>query len=78
MASKKQAINKAWLRKFADGKLPQVLKSLREKNPPSVADFVRLVELEWQRNPVKPTPRQVIWVDNIDDAPDFAPPRVLN
>ena len=83
MASKKRAresaiaqpvVNKEWLDRFSERKLPQVLQSVRDKKPTAVADFVRLVQLEWQRNPVKPQARPITWIDRLDrDAEDQHP-----
>ena len=69
-AVEKMVVDKEWLEAFAERKLPQVLKSVREKKPPTVADFIKLVQLEWKTNAVEEQPRPVEWMDWLDEEPE--------
>ena len=62
-------VDKEWLSALAERKFHQVLSTVSEKKPPSAGDFVKLVELHWQRNPAKLSPRSIVWVDSLDEEP---------
>ena len=55
------SVSRELLDELLKSKLTQALLSVRQKKPVSVADFVRLVQLDWHTNQVQPEPNAVEW-----------------
>ena len=61
------SVSKEWLDELVESKLPQALRSVREKKPVSVVDFVRLVQLDWRTNRIEARPNAVEWDEAQDE-----------
>jgi alcohol dehydrogenase class IV len=62
-----EGLSGEWLDEFMRRALPHVLSKCAEAEPAVVADLARLVRLEREMFPPKEVPRQIVWVDNLDE-----------